>query len=247
MKTLGAVWIAMAAIGAGAVPASAADMPVKAAWVAPPPTWSGCYIGINGGGGSTHKRYTDPLVPPAIADLGRHTGTGAIGGGQVGCDIQYGSWVFGVQSMVDGTHIKGEHGIPGDADVFTTKIPWLATATGRAGFTVMQNGLIYVKGGGAWVRDREVIFDGPIPEARANLTRSGWTIGGGLEVLTGANWSMFVEYNHLDFGTRRTTFTNLEIPPVPPTFPLNIRQSMDMVAVGVNYRFNWLGSGYARY
>src|SRR5262249_5165455 len=151
--------------------------------------------------------YTDPLVPPAIADLGKHTGTGAIGGGQLGCDIQFGGWVVGAQGMIDGTSIKGEHGIPGDPDVFTTKITRPSTATGRIGYTAMQNGLIYVKGGGAWVRDREVILDAGIPEARANLTRSGWTIGGGLEVLANSNWSVFVEYNHLDFGTHRTNFT----------------------------------------
>jgi outer membrane immunogenic protein len=237
MKSLVTVWAALAAIGVAA-PAIAADMPVKAGWVAPPPSWSGCYIGGNAGGGSPNKHYRDPLEPvPVLADLGKHTGSGAVGGGQVGCDLQFGGWVFGIQGMVDGTNIKGEHVLVGEADVFRTTIPWLATATGRIGLTVMQSGLLYVKGGGAWVRDRERIVDLGIVEASADVTRSGWTVGGGLEVLASGNLSFFVEYNYMNFGTRRTNFTDLEVPPGPP-FPLDIRQNVQMVVVGANYRFN---------
>src|SRR5262245_23444909 len=103
MKSLVTVWAAVAAIGVAA-PAIAADMPIKAGPVALPLSWSGCYIGGNAGGGSTRKHYRDPLEPVAVlADLGSHTGTGAVGGGQVGCDVQFGGWVFGVRGMVDGT------------------------------------------------------------------------------------------------------------------------------------------------
>src|SRR5262245_54333157 len=104
MKIFATVSIAIAAMMVGAGPIIAADMPIKALPpVAPAPSWTACYIGGNGGGGSIRKDYTDPLAPPAVAPLGRHTGSGAVGGGQAGCDVQFGSWVFGVQGMVDGT------------------------------------------------------------------------------------------------------------------------------------------------
>src|SRR5262245_58299456 len=96
-------------------PASAADLPVKAPRVAPAPvvTWTGCYIGGNGGYGWARKEYVDPLdVPPA--NLGSHDAKGGVGGGQVGCDYQTGAWVFGVQGMFDGASLRGEHLVPGD-------------------------------------------------------------------------------------------------------------------------------------
>jgi len=69
-------------------------------------------------------------------------------------------------------------------------------------------------------------------------------VGVGAEVLAFSNWSIFAEYNYLGFGTNRTTFTALPEPGdvgVPPPFPLDIRQNVQMVVVGVNYRFHPLG------
>jgi outer membrane immunogenic protein len=229
-------------------PAGAADMPVKAPRVAPPPvvTWTGCYIGGNGGYGWSRKEYVDPLdVPPE--PLGSHHADGWVGGGQVGCDYQTGAWVFGAQGMFDAARLRGEHLIPADTDVLRTRISWLATATGRVGWVFQPNVLLYVKGGGAWVRDRETIVDLGVLEARAEFTRSGWTVGGGAEVQWWSNISLFAEYNYLDFGRRNVTYTNLEVPPVPPTFPLSIRQEVHLFLAGINFRFGGLGPVTARY
>jgi outer membrane immunogenic protein len=246
MKTLASLCLAAAAIGMSA-PAGAADMPLKAApiAVAPAVNWTSCYIGANAGGGSSHNHYIDPLAVPPL-DLASHEGSGGLAGGQVGCDVQYGTWVFGVQGMWDWTGIKGEHL---KEDIFTTTISSLGTATGRIGFTALPNTLLYVKGGAAWVRDRETKVDGVtfLPEGIARYSRSGWTAGAGLEVMTQSNFSFFLEYNYLGFGTHRARFTNLEIPPIPATFPLDIKQSVWTVTVGVNYRLNWAGPIVARY
>src|ERR671930_460 len=102
--------ITLAAFVAGS--ASAADLrPRPAAPYQPPPpapvfSWSGCYIGANIGGGWADKSFNDAAglvtgVPGA--DLGTHTASGVIGGGQIGCDYQAGVWVFGVQGMFDGS------------------------------------------------------------------------------------------------------------------------------------------------
>ena len=48
---------------------------------------------------------------------------------------------------------------------------------------------------------------------------------------------MFMEYNYLGFGERQTIFTNLEAPPAP-AFPLNVRQNVQTVMLGVNLRFS---------
>ncbi len=39
------------------------------------------------------------------------------------------------------------------------------------------------------------------------LTVPGWTVGGGVEWAFAGNWTAFAEYNFLDFGTPRVTFT----------------------------------------
>ena len=83
----------------------------------PPPvfSWTGCYVGANVGGGWASKSSND--VAGAVtgvigADLGSHTASGVIGGGQIGCDYQAGVWVFGVQGMFGGSGMQGSNPIP---------------------------------------------------------------------------------------------------------------------------------------
>src|SRR5262249_45102532 len=64
---------------------------------APPPafSWTGCYVGANIGGGWASKSSNDVsgfVTGVTGADLGSHTASGVIGGGQVGCDYQSGIW-----------------------------------------------------------------------------------------------------------------------------------------------------------
>jgi outer membrane immunogenic protein len=230
---------------AAAVPASAADlaprMPVKAPPIlAPPVTWTGCYVGANIGGGWARKHYTDPVPVPPV-DLASHTADGIVGGGQIGCDYQSGNWVFGLEGMFDGADLSATHLALGD--FYTTRIPWFGTATGRIGYAFQPNFLLYLKGGAAWVHDRETKTDlvTGLIEGTANVTRNGWTVGGGAEYLFWSNWSVFGEVDYMDFGTRRTL---LAVPEVP--FPLDIRQSMVVALVGINYRFNFAGPAVAR-
>jgi outer membrane immunogenic protein len=248
MRRLITATVALFAIGSAA-PAIAADlrMPVKAL---PPPvvvSWTGCYVGLNAGGGYTDKEFTDPFAPAPFNDLGSHRGTGAVAGGQVGCDYQAGMFVFGVQGMWDGTSIKGNHFTEIFEDDFTTQIKWFATATARLGVTVQPNVLLYVKGGAAWVRDSFSISDPftGVLLAASDPTRNGWVVGFGGEVLTQDGWSMFLEYNYMGFDTKRTTFTDFTNPGA--TFDLDVRQNVQTVMLGINYRFGWARPVVAKY
>ena len=183
----------------------------------PPPvpifSWNGCYIGGNIGGGWASKSSND--VAGAVtgvigADLGSHTASGFIGGGQVGCDYQAGIWVVGVQGMFDGSGMQGSNTDATGVFVVNSSMPWLATVTGRVGVTAAPTVLVYAKGGGAWVRDNYTLTSvapGGTAFANANPTASGWTVGGGVEWSFAGNWSAFAEYNYLDFGTPGVTFT----------------------------------------
>jgi outer membrane immunogenic protein len=229
-------------------PAMAADLPTKAP-KAPPvmtSTWTSCYLGANAGGGSTRAHYIDPLAVPPV-DLGRHTGSGPVGGGQIGCDYQVSNWVVGARGLFDWADVKGEHAPLGAGDVFSSRISSFALATARIGYIAQPDLLLYVQAGGAWIRDRERKIDLGVLEGAADVSRSGWTVGGGLEVKGASGWSFFVEYDYMDFSRRSVIFTNFEVPPVPPTFPLNIRQSAQVVLLGVNYRFGAPGALVANY
>jgi outer membrane immunogenic protein len=236
-----------------AAPATAADMRTRApVYKAPQPApvhgWTGCYIGGNVGYGWARQDFIDPpegVVDGSTAvDLGAHTADGVVGGGQIGCDYQTGPWVIGVQGMFDWANLEGSGPLPAaftfDArnGVFSN-VSWFATLTGRIGYTVQPGVLAYVKGGAAWVRDEfRVNTDSGIINWRANVTRSGWTIGGGLEWMFAPQWSLFAEYNYMDFGSFNATFVpNLLV--FRPS--VEISQDVQTVLIGINYRFNRAG------
>ncbi len=235
--------IAVAALVAG--PALAADLRARPIYKSPPPvtpyfSWTGCYLGGNVGGAWAYKSVSDPLgsYTPFLAgqDLGSHNAGGFTGGGQVGCDYQVGNWVIGGQGMFNWTDLNGNNLQPNGAVFNDTHIPWMTTATGRLGYTARPNLLVYVKGGGAWVKDDYSSYtSGGLQVAAANVTRSGWTVGGGVEQIFAGGWSWFAEYNYLNFGTNTVTFATNTVPSV--LFPIDVQQDLQMFVVGINYRF----------
>jgi outer membrane immunogenic protein len=226
--------------------ASAADMAVKAPVYrpapppAPPPlTWTGCYIGGNLGAGwqGTDQTY---IYGSYVEDAGSDTKAGFVGGGQIGCDYQTGPWVFGIQGMFDGASIKGSHSYPGDpAGTLGAKAEWFGTATGRIGYAFQPQTLIYVKGGAAWEHKAYTDdYNGYSCECEsyhgeASKTLSGWTVGGGFEYAFLPNWSAFVEYNYMDFGSRDTTLKYSD----GGTDTFSYKHKLQTVLVGVNFRF----------
>ena len=145
MRELLAGAIALALIIA-TCPARADGMAVYKGRV-PVYAWTGCYVGGNLGGGWASKEYTDPLAVPPENILGSHTADGFAGGGQIGCDYQLGSWVLGVQGLLDGSDLRARHLALGD--FYATEIRWFATTTARLGYAFQPNLLAYVRGGAA--------------------------------------------------------------------------------------------------
>jgi outer membrane immunogenic protein len=239
--------LASAAMGALvlAAPTLAADLgrqvPVKApAAAVPVPTfsWTGCYVGAHVGGGWGEKRVSAPALAPGISATGDTDGI--LGGGQIGCNLQIGSnWVIGIEGDASATDIDGEItrtvlGITGTARARTE---WIASVTGRLGWS-WDRWLIYAKGGAAWAGDKYSAFIPLFPEfLQASETRNGWTVGAGLEWAFWHNWSAKVEYNYYDFGTDTVTLTGT-FAGVPIVVPgIDVRQTISVGKVGVNYRF----------
>lgn len=237
--------VALAALVIGSS-ALAADMPRKApaappaaAPAAPAVTWTGCYVGGNIGGGWALKDWANPSSNPENpGDRGTAALGGFVGGGQIGCDYQFsGSWVIGIQGMFDGASLKGDILDSFDPDFdLTNRVDWFATVTGRLGYALIPTGLLYVKGGVAWVHDRDVVLESGVLFERADTTRTGWTAGVGFEYMFLPNWSAFVEYDYMGFGTRTVRFTAAD---GSFTETWDIKQNVQAVLVGLNFRFNF--------
>ena len=205
-----------------------------------------------------------PGSTPGLS-LGPHTARGVAGGGQIGCDYQAGPFVFGIQGFYDLTGMKANNLQPNGFFLNNSFLQSVATLTGRVGYTVTPTVLLYAKAGAAWVHDRYnvatptglalnlcpgtmmlgPICAGGVPPvlvgpgtflALGDPTETGWTAGVGAEsALFGSNWSVFLEYNYMNFGTTSVIFRSATAPGL--TFPLDIRQSVNVVLFGLNYRF----------
>jgi outer membrane immunogenic protein len=235
-------------------PAFAADIPVrgKAPIMAAPPvaySWTACYLGAQAGYGWGRTDVTDPapIFGFANGQTQRANTRGPVAGGQIGCDYQFaGNWVVGLEGNFLWANIRGTVNDPFFAGKnFTSKTDWIVSGTGRIGYS-FDRVLVYGKGGGAWAHNRfdMTFFGGAV--GSATETRFGWTVGGGIEVLLAPNWSAKLEYNHYDFGSRQVTLAGVGLGG-PFTSPQNIRQQVDTVTVGLNYRFGGPGPVVARY
>jgi outer membrane immunogenic protein len=220
--------------------ASSADL-TAAITKAPVPAafnWTGVYVGGHVGYGWGDKNWIDrtgyfPAVDQSI--------DGILGGGQLGYNYQTGPIVLGIQGDMSWADIDGSSTSHGRT--FKAEVDWLATFTGRIGYA-WDRWLFYVKGGGAWVHDEFSVVE--FPGQRTSQTRSGWTVGGGVEVALTGNWSALVEYGYLDFGDDSATFSETIVipggyckPPKEKTFTraFDIDQQMHTIKVGLNYRF----------
>ncbi len=184
--------------------ASAADLapyPTKA----PPPvpvvpwTWQGFYIGINGG--AVWHRATVNAQDAALVQnfaSGKISATGAAFGGHAGFNWQAGNVVFGIEG--DGSWVDANgSGIVGSAGRWTTKLSWLATVRGRLGLTFSPT-MVYVTGGfaaGGVTNNVPLLFGG---YQTNHETRTGWTVGGGVEHMLTPRWLIRAEALYVDLG-----------------------------------------------
>jgi outer membrane immunogenic protein len=239
--------------------ASAADIPARTytkapMMVAPIYDWTGFYVGLNGGGASSHQCLTITSVAGvAVVPNSEccHNATGGLIGGQVGYRWQRANWVFGVEAQGDWANLKGSNSsltaiIP---QTNQTKIDAIGLFTAQVGYT-WNNVLVYLKGGAAVTHNSyssffpvgNVFAAAGVPFNAASETRWGGAVGGGIEIGFAPNWSVAVEYDHLFMGNTSVTFpaTNIAVGRSD-----NIRQDVDMGTVRVNYRFG--GPVVARY
>ena len=240
-SVLGCVLGAAFVFGAAPI-ASAADRMVMKAPPAAVANWSACYVGINGGYASAPKDWT--FIDGTFVPVGSHTAKGWAAGGQIGCDWQVNSiWVLGARVMYDWADLTGsniETAFTGHT--VNTQVRGFGTAVARAGWQANPSLVFYVLGGLAWVHDKHWEANrttGGI-DGLGYTTRVGFDVGVGAEYLINPNWSVFVEYDYMGFGTRRV---DLNLVVAPGIEQYDIKQSLQKVLVGLNWRWNSAGLG----
>ncbi len=255
-----------------AAPAFAADMALKAP---PPPaapvwSWTGFYIGAQGGGGWGDSSpgydayyfcptggtcHAPTTVTPPIP-LANTSTSGAFGGVTAGYNYQINQAVLGIEGDWSGARIDGSGACDkafivasfgGASGNCSTGLRDFGTLTGRFGWA-FDRALLYIKGGGAWARydytATSVVSGIPGPAAAFSDDRSGYTIGAGIEYAFMPKWSVKLEYQHMSFGSKNITYPFVNVPPFDPGIyntVANDSERVDIVRAGVNYRFNWAG------
>src|SRR5438270_204111 len=96
---------------AAAVPASAADLSLKAPMMAPAVfSWTGCYVGVHVGHawGKTDTQGISSNGVPTTFNTGSMDVSGSIFGGQLGCNVQLApTFVIGAEGSYSGASLTG--------------------------------------------------------------------------------------------------------------------------------------------
>jgi outer membrane immunogenic protein len=253
----------VSAILSGALlsPAMSADLaPLYKAPPVPVCFWCGWYAGVNVGAAWEQDTAVQTSGAPAGAALSfgpeaavagslatsslGSKQSGFIGGGQVGYNWQYASWVYGAETDFQGltkdvngstaTVTSGVPGFPTEAFTSTTSVSksldYFGTLRARFGYLVTPGLLVYGTAGLAYggvhastaISQADTGILGAIAvgygsAASISQTRAGWTAGAGAEMQLGPRWTAKVEYLYYDLGS--VTYALPGLVANVPTFP----------------------------
>jgi len=227
--------------------------------------WTGFYIGGNAGGHWGTDKITTTTNPVALgaavaAELDSRSPVslhpdGFIGGIQLGYNWQVNNWFIGIEgdaNWLGGTASRtlGFAGAalvnPGDIMTNSSEAKFLATIRPRVGIT-FDRILLYATGGVAFgtvkTNDTFCGFGCPpgdpsvVQAVSATTTRTGWTVGGGLEYGITNNWSVKAEYLYVDLGSFDTVMPTCASCGFPTDITVHHKYTDNIARAGLNYRF----------
>lgn len=164
--------------------------------------WSSLYFGGHAGYSWNNAGVTllqNGFAPEAVS----HDFSSFLGGGQIGLQQQFGTWVFGAEvSLSGGPNLESRRFSTVVADrTRSLDLSWLTLATLKLGYT-FGPGLLYVKGGYA-IADigvvNSVTSTGTTTGASSRYS-DGWTLGVGYDYALTQNWSLGLQYDYVSLA-----------------------------------------------
>ena len=268
LKRVLAAGVVGLALAAGQSGARAADLPSRVVApvvpVLPVPdyNWTGFYVGISGGGDFPDNNFTTTSLATGFA-VDPTTNTAALSdararvGGFVGFNYQINQLVIGVEGdgAYDFGNRKSTNGIPGEAfvtppnvDSISVNSRYDASARGRLGVVLLPGLLVYATGGAAF---RDASISASCPGNGVNSfcsrsefqtysgTRTGYTIGGGVEAVVFRNVTARAEYRYSDFGTKTYSFFGAPNDAAGDFFAGQSKLTASTFTVGLAYKFDF--------
>jgi outer membrane immunogenic protein len=196
----------------------------------------------------------------AASGSGKISDTAFTGGIQGGYNYKWNKdYVIGIEADFEYFNLNGSQtgggtypvagpfgGVLGTPYSITTSFDtdWLVTLRGRLGWLYRPDLLFYFTGGVAFTR-LEVAFNysdgnGVASSGSAAATKTGWTIGGGVQWAYDDHWRFRAEYLYVDFGSV-TASGSIGLFSTGTAYSNAISTSGDLTAhiarVGVDYRF----------
>jgi outer membrane immunogenic protein len=228
------VWAFALTSVAALVSANAADLAVKAPVYKAPPipvfSWTGFYIGAQGGGA-----WGDSVQSYNAGTTARYNTSGGEAGGTIGYNWEFSPhFVLGIEADYSWAHVTGTGASSANYNcgtICSTTLDSLGTVRGRVGYAFYNNILLYGTGGWAYSR-----VNSNLNGFTAGNDRSGWTAGAGIEYAFDPHWSVKAEYLRVNFDS--AVWTNASGGGIGCAgISCSTDSKFNVVRAGVNYRF----------
>ncbi len=206
-----------------------APAPMAQVYTPPPFSWTGFYVGLNGGYGWGSLG--------SIGDTTFGKPSGFVLGGTMGYNYQINQFVVGLEGDLNWTNVDstartitlvGAPPLPATV-ASTGSVNWMGTLRARAGFA-LDRALIFATAGYAGA-SLDLKFNDLTNAVggKDSSWRNGWAVGGGIEYAFTRNISAKTEYLYTSFSSQDVF--------VGTPYVSRGELSMSMVRAGVNYRF----------
>ena len=217
--------------------ASAADLPSRKAPVAYAPapayaySWTGFYLGVTAGANWNNSNVQIPAYPSNF-----NIKTTALSlGAKAGYNQQFGAFVAGLEASGAFVFNKGTHLSGAGAELYRVNQNFAGAVVGKLG-VAMDRTLFYVKGGVAFANLNKNEFI-PLAGGTWSSSRTGWTLGAGVDYALTNNWILGLDYAYSDFSRKSHTYLG----------PVSVRPTTHAVNLSLSYKFGGPSAVVAKY